>query len=104
MLLGGQAGLDGGGKGLAVHTALVGGHDGGDDLAHRAGRGGAHFGDGGIDEGGQLFFAQGLGQVALDDGQFGGFLVGQILTAGGGWPTISVYGYQRPAVLKFYEA
>ena len=28
----------------------------------------------------------------------------EILTAGGGWPTISVYGYQRPAVLKFYEA
>ena len=62
----------------------MGGHDGGDDLAHLAGRGGAHFGDGGIDEGGQFFFGQGLGQIALDDGQFGGFLVGQILTAGGG--------------------
>lgn len=28
----------------------------------------------------------------------------EVLTAGGGWPMISVYGYQRPAVLKLYEA
>lgn len=28
----------------------------------------------------------------------------EVLTAGGGWPMISVYGYQRPTVLKLYEA
>ncbi len=28
----------------------------------------------------------------------------EVLTAGGGWPMIGVYGYQRPAVLKLYEA
>jgi hypothetical protein len=94
-MIGRFAGGLGGGRGLFsaellvddfVDEAPVGlatefGHEGAHDFAFVLGAGGAELGDAGLDFRGDVVAGELRGEVALEDGEFGLFLVDEVLAA-----------------------